>query len=309
MQNSVAGPSTSFTNAMAPFLLTWQSIEVRAILDTAEGQALSMVTCLSPGPPTPLEDIQPVVRDILFVRGALPISELSSLIDGWKNGSINIGNRVVTTSSFLQHEFVELVKPWDDLTLSWPEFSDYRNLLLYAIGPDISELTKPRSIEALATALGFRSFPEMSEHRVQFKVGQGRSTRMEIFAPILATIEASSEGQEIRFKAIAHHTMRVSDMHMSYRLQDRRGNRVTGDQVKLADFSATSSEGFNILECVLPVAEEVRSGEVNLFHKDYHQGLEPLMTKLFSLPPILGETNNRMFTDARFSFSELSPCV
>jgi len=293
LQSSAVDPSTAFTSVMAPFLLTWQSIEVRAILDLAEGQVLSLVACLSSEPPASLEDIQPVVRDILFVRGALPISELNSLLDGWTKGSIQIRNRTFTTSPFSQRQFMELAKAWDDLTLSWPELSDYRHLLLYATGPDISELTKPRNLEALATALGFRSFPEMSEHRVQFRVGQGRSTRMEVFAPILATIEAISVGKEIQFKVSTHGTMQVSDMHISYRLQDDRGNRVAGAQVKLSDFSATSSEGFNILQYVLPVTEEVRSGEVNLFHLHYHRGLEPLMTKLFSLPPIPGKTNPR----------------
>jgi hypothetical protein len=290
LQNS-ADVTEAFSGAIAPFLLTYQSIGVRTILDLAEGQVLSLVACLSSESPVPLEEVQPIVRDILFVKGALPLSELNSLLDGWINGSIQIQNRAFTTSVFSQRQFMELTKPWDDLTSGWPELSDYRHLLLYAIGPDISELTKPRNLEALATALGFRSFPEMSEHRVQFRVGQSRYTRMEIFAPILATIEATSTMKEIHFKISAHAAMSLSDMHMSYRLQDDRGNRIAGAQLGLTEFSSAPTGDLNILQYDLPVPEEVRSGEVNLFHSHYHQGIEPVMTKLFAPPPIPGKTN------------------
>ncbi len=139
MQNSVDA-TEAFREAIAPFLLTYQSIGVKAILDLAEGQVLSLVACLSSERPVALEEIQPIVRDVLFAKGALPLSGLNSLLDGWTNGSIQIQNRAFTTSAFSQRQFIEVARPWDDLTSGWPEFSDYRHLLLYATGPDISAL-------------------------------------------------------------------------------------------------------------------------------------------------------------------------
>jgi len=292
LQNSVEA-TEAFREAIAPFLLTYQSIGVEAILDLAEGQVLSLVACLSSERPVALEEIQPIVRDVLFAKGALPLSGLNSLLDGWTNGSIQIQNRAFTTSAFSQRQFIEVAKPWDDLTSGWPEFSDYRHLLLYATGPEINALTKTRNLEALASALGFRNFSEMSHHRVQFRVGQSSYTRMEIFAPILATIEVTSTAKEIRFQISAHAAVSLSDMHMSYRLQDGRGNRIAGAQLDLSEFSSVQSGDLNILQYDLPVPEEVRSGEANLFHSHYHQGIEPLMTKLFALPPILGKANPR----------------
>lgn len=292
LQNDVDAIET-FRDEITPFLSTYQSIGIRTILDLAEGQVLSLVACLSPEYPSTLEEIQPVVRDILFAKGTLPLSELNSLLNGWKNNSISIQNHSFTTSQFSERQFMEIAKPWDDLTSGWPEFSNYRHLLLSAIGPDINQLTKQRNLEALASALGFRNFQEMSYQRVQFGVGQSSHTRIEIFAPILASIEATSTAKTIQFKVSAHTSLAPSDMHMSYRLQDERGNRVTGEQLELSEFSSLKSGDANILQYELAVPEGVRSGETNLFHLKYHQGIEPLMTKLFVLPPIPGKANPR----------------
>ena len=292
MPNSVDATET-FRNATAPFLLSWQSVDLRAVLDLSEGQVLSLVACLSPEQPRPLEEIQPMVKDILFTRAALPISELHSLLQGWTNGIIEIGTRAFTTDPFSRREYTELAYPWDDVTSSWPDLAEYRLLLLQAVGPDIRELTKPRDVEAIGKAWGFRSFSEMTYHRVQLRVGEGRRTRMEIFAPILVKVEVIPEGTELEFRISIHNATQLTDMGISYRLQDERGNRIAGDRLSLSEFSPTSSGYFNILQFRRQVAQEVRSGEANLFHSRYHWGDEPIAAKHFVLPPVTGETNPR----------------
>ena len=282
-----------FRNEIAPFLSTYESIGVRAILDVAEGQILSLVACLSSDPAATWEEIQPVVRDVVFAKGGLPLSELNSFLGGWANGSVTIQNRNFATAAFSQRQFVEAPKAWDDLSSGWPEFSDYRHLLVYAIGPNINELTKPRNLESLAGTMGFRDFAEMSQTRVQFRVGQSNYSRFEVSGPILATIQVTSTEKQIRFRVSAHNAISLSDMHLSYRLQDRRGNRISGDQLALLSFSSAQSKDFNILDYDLPVPRDVSSGEANLFFSHYHQGTEPLVTRLFILPPIAGKANPR----------------
>ena len=147
-----------FKHSIAPFLKTWQSVDLRAILDLSEGQILTLVVVLSPEEPRPLEDIQPVVRDILFTRGALPIAELDSLLDGWARGVVEIGTRAFTTAAFSQREHMELASPWDDARSAWPDLAEYHLLLLHAVGPEIRELTQSRNLEAIGRAWGFRSF-------------------------------------------------------------------------------------------------------------------------------------------------------
>lgn len=292
MQNNIDATET-FRRSIDPFLMTWQSIMIRAVLDLKGGQVLSLIACLSPDLPIPLEEIQPIVRDVLFVRGALPLSELNSFLNGWVQSSIQIGDRLFTTSPFSQRQFMELAKPWDDLTSGWPELSNYRHLFLYATGPDLNQLAKSHNLEAMATALGFRSFAEMADHRLQFQVGQSHYTRVEIFAPILATIEITFAGKEIQIYISAQSAIQTSDMHVSYRLQDQRGNRISGNQLTLSEFSAATHGDFNIMQYSLPVLDNVSSGEVNLFHLHYHNGDEPLMTKSFIIPPLPGKTNPR----------------
>lgn len=133
----------------------------------------------------------------------------------------------------------------------------------------------------------------MADHRLQFQVGQSHYTRMEIFAPILATIEITSAGKEIQVYISAQSAIQTSDMHVSYRLQDQRGNRISGNQLTLSEFSAATHGDFNIMQYSLPVLDNVSSGEVNLFHLHYHNGDEPLMTKSFVIPPLPGKTNPR----------------
>lgn len=227
MQNSVDAIE-KFKHSIASFLPTWQSVAVRSIVDLAEGQVLSLVACLTPEPPTPIDEIQPVIQDTLFTRGALPINELNSLLDGLAKGLIKIGNRTLTTSPFSQWQFNERAQSWDDVPLGWPELSDYRHLLLYSIGPDISQLAKTHNLEAMATAFGFRSLPEMTAHRVQFAVGQSRLTRIELFAPIQLELEITQVRTVVQIKVSAHEMIETSGIHLSYRLQDDRGNRVAG---------------------------------------------------------------------------------
>lgn len=141
-----------FKHSITPFLVSWKSVDLRAILDLSEGQVLTLVAFLSPEQPRPLEDIQPIVRDILFTRGSLPISELDSLLGGWTAGVVEIGTRAFTTAAFSQREFIELGSPWDDARSAWPDLAEYHLLLLHAVGPEVRELTQSRNLEAIGRA-------------------------------------------------------------------------------------------------------------------------------------------------------------
>lgn len=282
-----------FRDSIAPFLATWQSVDLRAILDLSEGQVLALVAFLSPEQPRPLEEIQPIVRDILFTRGALPISELDPFLDGWTAGVVQIGTRAFTTAPFSQREFIELANPWDEVRAAWPDLAEHRLLLLHAVGPEIRELTQPRNVEAIGRAWGFQSFSEMTRHRVQLIVGEGRRPRMEVFAPILATVDALLEGTEVEFRISIHSAMQPAHLDISYRFQDRRGDRITGGKLALPQLSAMHSGYFSILQHRIQLPKEVWSGEVCLYHSHYHLGEEPLVAKRFIVPPVAGETNPR----------------
>ncbi len=292
MQN---GPDAieRFKHSIAPFLTTWQSVDLRAILDLSEGQILTLVAVLSPEEPRPLEDIHPVVRDILFTRGALPITELDSLLDGWANGVVEIETRAFTTAAFSEREYIELASPWDDARSAWPDLAEYHLLLLHAVGPEIRELTQSRNLEAIGRAWGFRNFAEMSHHRVQLIVGESRRPRMEVFAPLLATVDAALEGSELTFRMSVHSAMQADNIDISYRLQDEKGARIAGDRLPLSQFSPIQAGYFNNLQHRLQVPKEVWSGEVCLYHSRYRLGEEPLVAKRFTVPPVAGETNPR----------------
>lgn len=62
----------------------------------------------------------------------------------------------------------------------------------------------------------------MTHHRVQLTLGEGRRPRMEIFAPILATVDALLKGRELQFRMSIHSAMELGHLDISYRLQDER---------------------------------------------------------------------------------------
>jgi len=283
----------TFKNAISPFLSTWQSVELKAVADLSKGQVLSLVGCLSPEEPKPFEEIEPIIQDILFLKGGVPISELNSLIDGWTEGLIELGARAFETAPFSAKRFTELSSAWPDLTESWPEFSKYRQFLLSATGPDIQELTKPRDTQALARAWGFRSFEELAYHRLQFRVGSTYITRMEIFAPLLADMGIRLYETELQIDIRTHHAMRADDLTVSYRVEDSKGNRIAGERVALSAFATGSAGYFTTLEGMVTIPEGACSGEAHLYHSHYHWDAEPIATKLFAAPPIAGETNPR----------------
>jgi len=68
-----------FQHAIAPFLSTWGSIEVKAVADISSGQVLTLVGCLSPDDPRAFEKTEPI-QGLLFTRGAIPIAVLSSVL-------------------------------------------------------------------------------------------------------------------------------------------------------------------------------------------------------------------------------------
>lgn len=282
-----------FKDAIAPFLPTWQSVELKGVVDLREGQVLSLVGCLSPEKPKTFEEIEPIIQDILFIKGAVPVSELNSLVDGWTKGLIELGTHAFETTSFSAKRFVELSSAWPDLALSWPEFSTYRQFLLHATGPSIQEKTKPRDIEAVARAWGFRSFEELAFHRVQFRVGSGYATRMEIFAPLLTNMEIRLCETELQMEIHVHDAMRVDDLAVSYRVEDGKGNRIAGERVSLSGFASGSAGYFTTLAGTVTIPQGARSGEAHLYHPHYRWGAEPIATKLFAAPPVAGEINPR----------------
>lgn len=283
-----------FKNAIAPFLPTWQSIELKGIVDLREGQVLSLVGCLSPEQPKTFEEIEPIIQDILFIKGAVPANQLNSLVDGWIQGVIQLGTRAFETTSFSAKRFQELSSPWPDIASIWPEFSTYRQFLLYAHGPGIQEMTKPpRDIEGVARAWGFRSFEELSFHRVQFRVGSGYVTRMQFFAPLLANMEIRLCETELQMVTRVHHAMLVDDLAVSYRVEDSKGDRIAGDRVSLSGFATGSAGYFTSLEGTVTIPQGARSGEAHLYHPHCRWGAEPIATKLFAAPPVAGETNSR----------------
>ncbi len=282
-----------FKDAITPFLPTWKGIEVKAIADLDMGAILSMVACLSPDDVKPLEVTDPI-QGIVFIRETLPISELDKLLEGWKHGSISLGQYQLTTSEFSNARFLGLSSGWDDLVRGWPEFRAYRQFMLQSYGSrNLDVVLHPKDTMAIARVLGFNSFEEWSSHRVQFQVGGAYVTRLEIFAPVFAVVETKAEATKVQLSIKMHHALQSDDLKLSYRVQDQKGNRLAGGSLDINQFAKTASRNFTILKSTQELPPESTSGEVHLFHRLYKSQAEPIASAHFTAPALPGATNPR----------------
>lgn len=282
-----------FKEAIVAFRPTWKTVEVKAIADLDAGVLLSMVACLTPDTPKPLEVIDSL-QGIAFVREAIPVSDLDKLLEGWEHGAIALASNQLSTSNFESSHFTGLQSGYDDFVSGWPDFKNYRHLMLHSYGrQSLDVLVGPKSVSAIAQILGFNSFSELSSQRVQFRVGSSDSTRLEIFAPVLADIEAKPEAGRVRLSIRVHEALEVSDLSLSFRVQDQKGSRLDGGSIQIDEFQKSSSGYFTVLELSKQIPDGSASGEVSLYHKVYKSQSEPVTIARFTVIPGAGATNPR----------------
>jgi hypothetical protein len=283
-----------FKEAITPFLPTWKTAEVRAIVDLDMKLLLSLVASLTPHPPIPSEVMDPI-QGITFVRESIPIYSLDEFLNGLEQNSVALNEyQLAVPEGFNNLRFRELSSPWEDSVRVWPEFRTYRQFAVHSYGgKSLETLISPRDSSAIARIQGFNDFSELSLHRIQVPVGSSYTTRMGIYAPLLANIETRTEPALAHCSIRVHQALQPSDISLSYRVQDRRGNRLDGGSLSLEDFQESTSGYFTILDGSIKTPEGTAAGEVNLYRNLYRAGQEPIVVNHFTAIPSVGTGNPR----------------
>jgi len=281
-----------FKDATSAFLQTWKAIEVKAIANLDTETLLSMVGCLSPEPPRPPDVTEPM-SGIVFIREALPISELDTLLSGWQQGAITLGPYQLSASEFTTSHFSGLLSgPWEDSILGWPQFRGYRQFLIYSYGSrNVEVILGPKDITAIARVLGFASFAELCVHRVQFPISGGYMTRMEVFAPLFAVIETKAETTRLGLTVKIHQALRAEGLSLSYRVQDRKGYRLEGGSIDGTEFQRADLGYMTALSSSIVLPDASASGELHLLYDLYKSRQEPIASARFEVPPAVGLRN------------------
>lgn len=282
-----------FKDAITPFLPTWKVLEIRAIADLDARVLLSMVACFSPDDPKPIEITEPL-QGIVFIRETLPISNINSMLAEWEKGTITFGSQAVSISEFANIRFSGLTSGNEDLTLGWTDFRIYRQFSLHSYAnKNLEAIAQKNDMWAIAKILGFMGFDELSLNRVQFRVGSSYTPKVEIFAPVFAVVEAKTQTDELHLRIRTHQALQSEDLSLSYRIQDRKGDRLSGGKIPVNEFKMTTLSYFNILDYSMPLPDKSVSGEVLLYHKLHKSQGEPISTAFFTVQPAAGATNPR----------------
>lgn len=282
-----------FRESIEPFIPAWKSIEIRAIADLDTSVLLSAVACFSLEEPRPTEVMDPI-QGIAFIRDAVPMINLNHVLNAWDCGSIILGNHELSTIEFSESRFIDLSDPSDDLVRGWPDYRIYRQFELRAgARRSLDVIIQPKHSWSIARALGYREFAELTLDRVQFQAGGSYVSRMEIFAPMLASVDTEVDSAAFTIMVDMHSALKTYDLSATYRVQDEKGNRLDGGQIELGNLDQNHSGSFFRVRARVELPENVYSGEVNIFHAKYRSKLEPIETHRFTVPPEIGATNPR----------------
>lgn len=267
----------AFTDAVSPFLPTWTTVEIRAIVDFETQSILSMLAYFSPVDRQELDIAEPV-RGLSFVRAALPREHAEAMLRHWQQGHIRLDARDFSVANFPSAQFFDHFPPVEEAIYRDLRFGIHRQFVLSFHGTQqVDTILSSKNPHALAAALGFPSFEELSLQRVQFRAGSGYSMRVALFAPILAMITAEAADARLHLAVTVHEATPLSDLRLWHRLVDERGERLRQDDIALAGFDRSRDRYMAVLTSTLPLPDGTRSGEFRLYHRGYKAQTEPLV--------------------------------
>ncbi|MBI4312949.1 MAG: hypothetical protein HY681_14405 [Chloroflexi bacterium] len=283
---SLADSATQFGEAIAPFVGVWRSLDLRALADSKQQLLLSLIGCLVPEEPRPIETTDKI-REIVFLRGAIPIEDANGFLAELKNGTLNLGSYRLSTQEFQNGDFHALDRQYnDDFVAVWSDYASSGHFWLNSwASRNLESLVDSGDLWAAARLQGFESFPELAKARLQFGVGAGKALRLSLFAPVL--IELAGQGQTdgaVAYSIRFPRQLRAADFKLSYRRQDDRANRVDGGPLQLALLQRSDQDQSTVLSGSLPVSSNVARAELTLFHSGYRSGNEPIAVKHIDIP-------------------------
>lgn len=287
----------AFSASIEPFLPTWKSLEVRAVADEESGTLLSLVACLTPDDPHQTEADRPI-PGMVFLRQALTVPRgLNRLLRGLEEGVVTLGPSGWNWSSagFSDPRFMDISDSREeDLQNGWPDLQRFRSVaLVMQGGRDQQQMISGPRLDYAVVPFGFNLFSEFTLDRLGFPVGSSYSARVEIFAPLLATIRAVAGPTEIDVAAEIHNELPPEQVSIAYRIQGRSGNRLSGGEVAAASFEATIAGDFTTMRTKVSIPDGGVSGEVQLFHQRLGLPGKPVAVSRFSVPPLPGKGNPR----------------
>lgn len=294
MNESLSQPVVEFENSIKPFRETWRSVDVRALCDLRNNLLLSMIACLSPDEPKPLETVDQV-QDIVFVRGALPILEIDRLLASLRTGSLILGSYSVGTQEFDRYSFTSLDRPRDeDLSHGWPELHGFSQLSVQAWGNrNLEAIAGSRDLWAAARVQGFSSFPELCLQRLQFDVGSGKVLRVKVFAPVMIRIDGRVEDDQVQFEIRFPSSLPRDSLMLAFRIQDGRGNRLDSGQKKASELQLALNNGWASLGGSVPLPATSARVELRAFSTEYRSGSEVVAAEFLEVPLPVGRENPR----------------
>ena len=295
MIESISQPILEFEGGIKAFRQTWRGIDIRALIDLRNDLLLTIIACLTPDEPQPIETVDQV-QDIALVRGIVPIKELDRLLASLRTGSLTLGSYSVSTQEFENYRFSSLDRPRDeDLDRGWPEFKNFPQLSLWAWGKrNLEAITAPRDLWAAARVQGFfGGFPELCLERLNFDVGGGKVLRAKIFAPVFIFINSWVEDDVVHFEIRFHSTLDANDLMLAYRIQDSRGNRVVSGQKSPAELQLVTNDDWSSLVGSIPLTRESARVELRAFSKAYMSGAEVVAAEFLEVPLPEGQQNPR----------------
>lgn len=294
MTQPAVSPIVEFEEAIKPFRTTWRSVDVRALCDLRNNLLLSMVACLTPEEPRPLETIEQI-EEVAFIRGSFPIAGLNTLLAGLRTGTIRLESHSLSTQDFDDFRFRGLDRSRDeDLSRGWQELRDFSHFSLWGwCRRSLDVMTAPRELWAAARVQGFSSFGELSLSRLQFEVGSLKSPGVNIFAPVMSSIEAQIDRGQTLFQIRFPGALNADSLFLVYRIQDARGNRLGGDQITASKLQLTRDEAWASLRGSIPMPLESARVELRTFFREYRSGNEAVTSEFLEVPLPEGKENPR----------------